>query len=71
MSGGQKIMWEQKKIYDTQKRDSCWLIIFSIGQKMNTCWQKIVPVVYEYMLHWNILWCCTKIQVGVDKCDKF
>ena len=50
MFGGQNNYVATKKICDTQKRDLCWLNIFSIGQKMNTCLQKIVPVVYKYML---------------------
>ena len=47
--------------------------MFSIAQKRNTCWQKIVPVVRKYMLHWlkkfcvarKILWCHKKVKAGV------
>ena len=46
--------------------------MFSVAQKRNTYLQKIVPVVYKYMLNWlkrfcvaqKILWCCTKIKDG-------
>ena len=62
-----------KKICGTQNRDSCWLNMFSVTQKSNTCWQKIVYFVYKYMLHWlkkfcvaqKVLWCRTKIKVDM------
>ena len=52
------------------------LNMFSVAQGRNTCWQKIVSVVYKYMLHWlkkfsvaqKIVWCRSKIKVGVHKC---
>ena len=45
--------------------------MFSVAQKRNTCWQKIVPAVYKYMLYWlktfcvarKIPWCSTKTKV--------
>ena len=80
-----KIVWvtkrcvaETKKCY-TQKRDSCWLNMFSVAQKENTCWQKkLAPVVYKYMLYWlkkfcvarKILWCRTKIKGEHQKFSK-
>ena len=64
-----KIMWHPKE-------DSCWLNMFSVAQKRNTCLQKMVPVAYKYMLNWlkrfcvarKILWCRTKIKDGTHKC---
>ena len=49
--------------------------MFSVAQKSNMCWQKIVPIVRKYMLCWlkkfcvvrKILWCRTKIKVGVQE----
>ena len=41
----------KKKSFYTQKRNSCWLNMFSVAQKRNTCWT-IVPIVYKYMLNW-------------------
>ena len=52
-----KIMWvtkkyleATKKLCDTEKRDSYWLNLLSVLKKRKTCWKKIVPVVYKYML---------------------
>ena len=72
-----KICCGNKKSCDTQKeRPKCWLNMFSVAQKRVTCRQKIVPVVYKYMLYWlkkfcvaqKILWCRTKIKFGVKCC---
>ena len=44
-------MWLQKIIWHSKD----WLNMFSVAQKRNTCWQKIVvPVVYKCILsvHW-------------------
>ena len=41
--GNKEIMWHPKE-------DSCWLNMFSVAQKRNTYLQKMVPVVYKYML---------------------
>ena len=41
-----KIMWVTLKYFiatkkfDTRKRDSCWLNMFSVEQKRSTCWKK-------------------------------
>ena len=67
---------EKNNFCDTQNRDSCWLYMFSVSQKRNTFFQKIVAAVYKYMLYWlkkfcvarKILWCRTKIKVGVLNC---
>ena len=60
-----KIMWHPKE-------NSCWLNMFSVAQKTNTCLQKMVPVAYRYMLNWlknfcvpgKIFWYPTKIKDG-------
>ena len=39
----------KKKSFYTQKRDSCWLNMFSVAQKRNTCWT-IVPIVYVKLI---------------------
>ena len=60
----QKIMWHPKE-------DSCWLNMFSVAQKRNTCLQKMVPVAYKYMLNWlkkfcvarKILWFVQKLKM--------
>ena len=76
-----KITWSQKicfgnKLCDTKKRDSCWLDMFSVGHKRNTCWQKKVHVVSKYMFYRlekfcvarKILWSRKKIKIDVYKC---
>ena len=62
------MLWQQKGLYDTQKRDSCWLNMFSVARKKNTCWQKIVPVIYKYTLYWLKRFCVTyKYFYAVEK----
>ena len=69
------VVWQRKLLCDTQKRDSRWLNMFSVTQKRNTCRQKIIPVVYRYMLHWlkkfcvarKISWYHTKTKIGEHK----
>ena len=76
LCGSQKnMLWRKKELWHL-KEDSCWLNMFSVAQKRNTCLQKMVPVAYKYMLNWlkkfcvarKILWCRTKIKDGVHKC---
>ena len=72
-----KICCGNKKNYVTPKKGSCWLNMFSVAQKRQTFFQKLVPV--AYMLNWlkkfcvarKILWCRTKIKDGVHKCYWF
>ena len=56
-----------KKNYVTPKRrliltreDSCWLNMFSVAQKRNTCLQKMAPDAYEYMLCWLKKFCVAR-----------
>ena len=75
-----KIMWITKKYVVATKKnmwhpkeDSCWLNMFNVAQKTNTCLQKMVLVAHKYMLNWlkkfcvgrKIFWCRTKIKDGV------
>ena len=45
------MLWQQKKLLDSQKRDPCWQNIFSVAQKRNTIWQKTVSVVCKCILY--------------------
>ena len=63
------------KLCDTKKRDSCWLDMFTVGHKRNTCWQKKVHVVSKYMFYRlekfcvarKILWSRKNIKIDVYK----
>ena len=53
--------------------------MFTIAQKRNTSWQKLVLVVCKYTLYWLKKFCVTqkklwyriKIKVGVHKCYEY
>ena len=46
------ILWQQNKLWDTQKRGSCRVNMFWVARNGHACWQKIAPVVHNYMLYW-------------------
>ena len=54
------VLWQQKKLCDVPKKDSCWLNTLGVAERRNTCLQKMVPVAYKYMLSWLKVLCRTK-----------